>query len=210
MPPEHERTRSVNELCSTSLINCSNHLFLTSCFLYTLGRVPKFDLAQILTSQICLPRRQWLKYQGALLLHFLMFSKSKTCQKNALNAVCFKIRANISQRSCCFFSFFSLCLITGKHPVRQDKQGSTEIFFTETQLEGISISGLVFFRHNAYRNASLLRQKPCSSNGNVVSQFDAPLSLANSNAREYGVLARDCDTIFFCFRRAAHSSSVIH
>ena len=32
-----------------------------------------------------------------------------------------------------------------------------------------------------------------------MSQFDAPLSLANSNAREYGVLARDCDTIFFLF-----------
>ena len=47
MPPVHEKTRGVNELCSTSLIRCSLHLFFsTSGVLYTLGRVPEFDLAQ--------------------------------------------------------------------------------------------------------------------------------------------------------------------
>ena len=51
--------------------------------------------------------------------------------------------------------------------------------------------------HNASLNAALLVQKPSSSNGNVVSQFDAPLSLASSNALESGVMTSDCTTTSF-------------
>ena len=69
--PMHERTRGVNKLLySISLFQCSLHLFLflsTSCFLFTLGRVPEFDLAQgsntpnrRMPSQICLPKNSYL------------------------------------------------------------------------------------------------------------------------------------------------------
>ena len=53
---------------------------------------------------------------------------------------------------------------------------------------------------------ALLRQKPCSSNSNVVSQFVAPLSSASSTALEYGALTSDCNTKSF-FLSASRSFS---
>ena len=48
----------------------------------------------------------------------------------------------------------------------------------------------------ASRNADLLEQKSCSSVGRVVSQFDALIALANSNALAYMVIIYDCEIIF--------------
>ena len=89
-------------------------------------------------------------------------------------------------------SITPLCRIAGKPPVGQDKKCSTENVVLQTQWEGTSFSGQLYRKHNASLNAALLRQKPCSSKGNVVSHFDAPLWLASSNALEYGELTRDC------------------
>ena len=84
----------------------------------------------------------------------------------------FNIRANLSQYFCFYDSYF---IKPNSWEAMQDKQCSTENVFPLTQRERTSFSGQLYRKHNVSLNAALLRQKPCSSNGNVVNQFDAPL-----------------------------------
>ena len=133
-----------------------------------------------------------------------MFSKPKIRQK--LMRFEFNTRANFTQHFCCYVSNFVMPNSwEASIRARQAMRNVQPIIFSHKR-EGTSISGQLYCKHNASRNAALLRQKQCSSNGNVVSQFDAPLSSASSNSSEYGPLTSNCNIkSFFLWARRSFS-----
>ena len=98
-------------------------------------------------------------------------------------------------------SLTSLCRTAGK-----PAQCSTDNLFPQARRDIYQRPIMLQAQCNASRNAALLRQKQCSSNGNVVSQFDAPLSSASSNFSEYGVMTSNCNIkSFFLWARRSLS-----
>lgn len=79
-------------------------------------------------------------------------------------------------------SRISLWWMVGKPPLGQERTCSTVKEFPQAQSMGIRDGVHPYLSANASVNALLCRQKPNSSMGKDVSQFEAPLSLASSIA----------------------------
>ena len=86
-------------------------------------------------------------------------------------------------------SLSSLCLIEGNPPLGQERACCTENEWPHTQFVGICDGGQPYRRAMASRNAVLWSAKPCSSNGNAVSQLEAPFSLARSRSIDLLLIA---------------------
>ena len=76
----------------------------------------------------------------------------------------------------------SLCRICGNPPREQLSVCSTVNFWLQMQCDGRFGGCQPYLRQSASLNAPLWRAKPCSAIGRVVSQLDAPFSVAASMA----------------------------
>ena len=116
-------------------------------------------------------------------VRYVSDSPERGCRSSSVDTL-----GQVSLISCAVRSLISLCLKAGSPPRGQLRARSTVKFLPQTHSAARRGGRQPYRKQRASLNAPLWREKPCSLIDRVVSQLEAPLSLAISTAR-----CRSCD-----------------
>ena len=107
----HATRARKNKKCEWTMFNFSHKLLKPSFFSLPVSCTHLAEYQNLIWRKDWLlksasPDANDLNIKTRFFSTFWCSQSQKLAKKNALNAVCFKFRANISQRSCCFFLSF--------------------------------------------------------------------------------------------------------